>query len=70
MSCVPMATGRESVCCLEVPNTDAKITGDNNTYITQEEEFLTVCTNAAVIKTAMVINLHDNGPIWDTPENE
>lgn len=64
-----MTTGRESVCCLEVPNTDAKITEDN-TYITQEEEFLTVCTNAAVIKTAMVIYLHDNGPISDTPENE
>ena len=36
---------------------------------TQEEEFLTVCANAAVIKTAMFIYLHDNGPILDTPEN-
>ena len=49
-----MTTGRESVCCLEVPNTDAKITADNTYINTQEEEFLTVCTNAAVIKTAMV----------------
>ena len=64
-----MTTGRESVCCFEVPNTEAKTTEDN-TYITQEEEFLTVSTNAAVIKTAMVIYLHDNGPISDTPENE
>ena len=64
-----MTTGRESVCFLAVPNTDPKITGDN-TYIIQEEEFLTVCTNAAVIKTAKVVYLHDNGPISDTPENE
>ena len=62
-----MTTGRESVCCLKVPNTDAKITADNTYINTQEEEFLTVSTNAAVIKTDLVIYLHDNGPILDTP---
>ena len=63
-----MTTGRESLCCLEVPNTDPKIKG--HTCITEEEEFVTVCTNEDVIKTAMVVFLHDHGPIPDIPESE
>ena len=38
--------------------------------MTEEEEFVTVCTNEAVIKTAMVVFLHDDGPIPDIPESE
>ncbi|XP_046864609.1 uncharacterized protein LOC124459126 [Xenia sp. Carnegie-2017] len=62
--CVVMSTGRESICCQEVSNTDPLIHGDH-ICITQEEEFATVCTNEAVIKTYV-----DIGPIPESEENE
>ena len=64
-----MTTGRESICCQEVPNTDEKIAAGHQ-CITGEEEFSTVCTNEAVIRTAMVVFIHDHGSIPDAPENE
>ena len=64
-----MTTGRESLCCLEVPNTDPKMkTGKS--CIVEEEDFKSVCTCKEVVKTAMVVFLNDNGPIPVTPENE
>ena len=67
--CVPMPSGRESICCLEVPNTDPKISNHNN-CITEVDEFKTVCTNPAVIETAKVIYVHDHGPMLDDTPNE
>ncbi|XP_046857524.1 uncharacterized protein LOC124450917 [Xenia sp. Carnegie-2017] len=67
--CVVMSTGRESICFQEVNNTDPLIHGDH-ICITQEEEFATVCTNEAVLKTAMVVYTHDIGPMPESEENE
>ncbi|XP_046847587.1 uncharacterized protein LOC124441198 [Xenia sp. Carnegie-2017] len=58
--CVVMSTGRESICCQEVNNTDPLIHGDH-ICITQEE---------AVLKTAMVVYTHDIGPMPESEENE
>ena len=63
-----MTTGRESLCCHEVPKTDPKM--KEHVCVTETEEFVTVCTNEAVIKTAMVVFKHDHGPILDIPETE
>ena len=67
-NCVAMSTGRESLCCLEVPNTDPKI--KDSQCITQESDFQAVCTNPGVIKTAMIVFQKDNMPIKDVPEQE
>ena len=64
-----MTTGRESLCCLEVPNTDPKMkTGKS--CILKEEDIKYVCNCKEVIKTAMVAFLNDNGPIPVIPGNE
>ena len=67
--CVPMTTGRESLCCVEVPDTDTKII-EGDTCITQGEQFKIVCTNKGVVRTVIVIYVHDHGPIPDSPKNE
>ncbi|XP_046860879.1 P2X purinoceptor 7-like [Xenia sp. Carnegie-2017] len=67
--CVVMSKGRESICCQEVNNTDPLIHGDH-ICITQEEEFATVCTNEAVVKTAMVVYTHDIEPMPEKEEND
>lgn len=64
-----MLTGRESLCCLEVPNTDPKMTTGQH-CIVEGEEFQAVCTCMGVIKTAMVVFLADNGQIPDVPQHE
>lgn len=65
-----MTTRRESICCHEVPKTDPTMNEQKLMCITEAEEFVTVCTNEAVIKTAMVVFKHDHGPISDIAETE
>ena len=57
-----MATGTESICCLEINNTDKKMINSTDS-ITVVEEFKSVCTSPGVITTAMVVFQKDNGPI-------
>lgn len=64
-----MTTGRESICCHEEPKTDPKIHGDH-LCITEEQEFHMVCINETVVRTAMVVFVHDHGAIPDAPETE
>ena len=63
-----MTTGRESVCCLEVQNSDPKMKTGKSCIV--EEAFKSVCICKEVVKTAMVVFLNDNGTISVTPENE
>ncbi|XP_046842109.1 P2X purinoceptor 7-like [Xenia sp. Carnegie-2017] len=67
--CVAMTTVRESICCHEEPKTDPKIHGDH-LCITEEQEFHMACINETVVRTAMVVFVHDHGAIPDAPETE
>ena len=68
-NCVPMQTGRESVCCRENSKCCDKIPSSMS-CITDNENFTAVCTNAAVIETAFNQYLENEGPIDDEPLNE
>ena len=64
-----MATGTESICCLQINNTDQKMINSTD-CITEEEEFKSVCTSPGVITTAMVGFQKDDGPIPAIPQHE
>ena len=68
-NCIPMQTGRESVCCREISKSCDKIPPAMS-CITDNENFTAVCTNPAVIETAFNQYLENEGPIDDEPLNE
>ena len=59
-----MPTGRESVCCRE----NSKVC-DRMACITENENSSAVCTNPAVIETALNQCLESEGPVDDKPLN-